>query len=188
LILFPGHVTPSHCGPLDFPNITVFTIGERYFQIREARQAIKMLYLRIRSGLPPWLVEELEEPKLSLHVVRDWRLEKKYVDRGIFFRSLHPIYNPLVKDSEATFLRGAAYAYYRFKQDAIADTLDQVLRSPHYDFHLCQELLELGCLDEFGRDQQAYAFLEDYEAHAQGDGEPQPDGNFGQEQSMDGIY
>ena len=188
LTLFPGYITPNNCGPLDFPNITVYTLGERYCQVRDARQAIMVLYSRIRGILPQWLVEELEDARYLLYNVREESLAKKYVDRGDFFRSLHPVYNPLIKESEATFLRGAAYAYYRYNQAALADAIDQVLRTPHFDFHLCRELLELGCLDEFGRDEQAYRFMENYEAHAKGDGNPQPDEDPGDDdQAMDGL-
>jgi hypothetical protein len=188
LVLFPGYVTPSQCGPLDFPNITVYTIQDRFYQIREARQAVQSLYFRIRGVLPLWLVRELEDEKFVLYVAREGTLEKKYVDREGFFRSLHPVYNPLIRDSEATFLRGAAYAYYRFNQDSLADALDQVLRTPHFDFQLCRELLELGCLDEFGRDEEAFRFLESYEEHAEGDGDPQPDQIFANhDQVMDGV-
>jgi len=120
--------------------------------------------------LPQWLVEELDDPRFTLYVARGEALEKKYVDRGSFFQSLHPVYNPLVMEREATYFRGAAYAYYRFRQDAIGDTIDQVLRSPHYDHQLCRELLELGCLDAYGHDERAYRFLEQYEELAKGEG------------------
>jgi hypothetical protein len=145
--LFPGHVFPNQCGPLDLPNVTALNLGERYVQLREARFSIISLYNRLREVLPRWLVEELDDPRFTLYVVRGEKLEKKYVNWGKFFRSLHPVYNPLVMEHEATYFRGAAYAYYRFQQDSIADTIDQVLRSPHYDHQLCRELLELGCLD-----------------------------------------
>jgi hypothetical protein len=112
----------------------------------------------------------LDDPRFTLYVVRGEKLEKKYVERGNFFRSLHPVYNPLVTEQEAVYFRGAAYAYYRFRQDAIADTIDQVLRAPHYDYQLCRELLELGCLDAYGHDERAYQFLEQYEDLAKGDG------------------
>jgi len=169
-VLFPGHVHPNQCGPMDLPNVTAINLGERFVQLREARFAVISLYSRLREDLPRWLVEELDDPRFTLYVARgDEKLEKKYVDRGNFFRGLHPVYNPLITDREAMYFRGAAYAYYRFRQDAIADTIDQLLRSPHYDHHLCRELLELGCLDQYGKDEQAYQFLEQYEDHAKGE-------------------
>jgi hypothetical protein len=168
-VLFPGLIYPNQCGPLDLPNVTAMTLGERYVQLREARFSIISLYSRIREVLPRWLVEELDDPRLTLYVARGEELEKKYVDRGNFFRSLHPVYNPLVTEREAMYFRGAAYAYYRFRQDVIGDTIDQLLRSPHYDHQLCRELLEMGCLDEYGRDEKAYRFLELYEDLAKGE-------------------
>jgi hypothetical protein len=173
--LFPGHVFPNQCGPMDLPNVTALNLGERYVQLREARFSIISLYNRLREVLPRWVVEELDDTRITLYVVRGERLEKKYVNRGTFFRSLHPVYNPLVTEHEATYFRGAAYAYYRFRQDSIADTIDQVLRSPHYDHHLCRELLELGCLDSYGRDAEAYQFLEQYEDLAKGEGDDEPE-------------
>jgi hypothetical protein len=155
---------------MDLPNVTAMNLGERFVQLREARFAVISLYSRLREDLPRWLVEELDDPKFTLYVARgDEKLEKKYVDRANLFRGLHPVFNPLITDREATYFRGAAYAYYRFRQDAIADTIDQLLRSPHYDHHLCRELLELGCLDQYGKDEQAYQFLELYEDHAKGE-------------------
>jgi len=170
-VFFPGYITPNYCGPLDLPNVTATNLGERYLQLREARQSIITLNNRLRKDLPSWLVKELDDAKFALYGVKGEKLEKKFVDRASFFRSIHPVFNPLITDSEATFLRGAAYAYYRFRQDAIANTIDEMLRSPHYDFQLCRELLELGCLDLVGMEETAYRFLEEYENHARGEGE-----------------
>jgi len=165
---FPGQVLPHHCGPLDYPNVTATTIGERFVQLREARLAVIALHSRVEESLPRWLVEELKDNRFMLYVGRGNKLEKKYVDRGELFRNLHPVYNPLITDSEARFLRGVAYAYYRFRQDALGDAIDQLLRAPHYDFQLCRELLELGCLDDFRKEDLAYSFLEQYEDLAKG--------------------
>jgi hypothetical protein len=183
-VLFPGQICPNHCGPMDLPNVTALTIGERFVQLREARFAIISLHSRLREVLPQWLVEELDDPRFTLYSVQGEKLEAKYVDRGNFFRSLHPVFNPLITELEATYFRGAAYAYYRFRQDTIADTIDQVLRSPHYDYQLCRELLELGCLDEYGHDDRAYQFLEQYEDLAKGEDDG---GNGGYDRDMQEV-
>lgn len=78
--LFPGHVFPNQCGPLDLPNVTALNLGERYVQLREARFSIISLYNRLREVLPRWLVEELDDPRFTLYVVRGEKLEKKYVN------------------------------------------------------------------------------------------------------------
>ena len=69
--LFPGQVYPNQCGPLDLPNITAFTLGERFVQLREARFAIISLYSRLREELPRWLVEELDDPRLTWYEERN---------------------------------------------------------------------------------------------------------------------
>ena len=51
-VLFPGHVYPNQCGPVDLPNVTALTIGERFTQLREARFSIMSLYSRLREVLP----------------------------------------------------------------------------------------------------------------------------------------
>jgi len=176
ITLFPGLVYPNQSGPLDFPSVTAKTIGDRFEQIRQARHAIHELFQEVRTAFPYWLVQELDDAKMVLYTLRDNKLRTKYVDRADFFRGMHAIYNPLVTSTEATFFRGAAYAYYRFRQDSLADTIDQVLRTPHYDHNLCRELLELGCLDTYDmpKEIQAYNFIRDYEEYAKGDEEPEP--------------
>jgi hypothetical protein len=87
----------------------------------------------------------------------------------MFFRIIHPTYNPLITQAEATFLRGACYALQKFQYTLRASTIDQVLRSPQLDVYVCTKLLAMGCLDRDDREERAFAFLESYEAQAQGD-------------------
>src|ERR1700729_88311 len=78
-------------------NVTAVIIEDRFHQIREARHIILTLYICTRMSLPHWLVEQLDDPKLVLYMAKEGKLVRKYVDRGDFFHSLHPIYNPLIK-------------------------------------------------------------------------------------------
>ena len=87
----------------------------------------------------------------------------------MFFRIIHPVFNPLVTSQEAVFLRGACYALHKVQCEAIAAAIDNVLRSPQMDIHMCTELLLRGCLDREDIDEEAFRFLEDYEDMAQGD-------------------
>jgi hypothetical protein len=87
----------------------------------------------------------------------------------MFFRIMHPTFNPLLTEAESTFLRGACYALRKFQHDLVAEAIDHTLRAPQLDVHMCQSLLRMGCLDRDDLDDRAYHFLEEYEAKAQGD-------------------
>jgi hypothetical protein len=53
--------------------------------------------------------------------------------------------------------------------------MDHILHSPHFDYQLCRKLPKLGCLDDHSKEDEAYRFLEYYEEHTEGEGEPEPD-------------
>jgi hypothetical protein len=114
-------------------------------------------------------IEEIESPLVSIFSLHGKSLVERKVSRGMFFRVLHPTYNPLISRAESTFLRGAAYALRRYQHDLIASAIDHMLRAPQWDIHMCIELRGLGCLDDDEHDEEAYRFLEEYEDMAQGD-------------------
>jgi len=87
----------------------------------------------------------------------------------MFYRIIHPTFNPLVSRQEATLLRGACYALREFQHDIMAEAIDRLLRQPQMDQFMCGELLLRGCLEGEGDREKAYRFLEDYEAMAEGD-------------------
>ena len=59
----------------------------------------------------------------------------------MYFRVMHPTFNPLVTRSEAVFLRGACYSFRKFESNTLATAIDTVLRSPQLDTHVCQKML-----------------------------------------------
>ena len=168
-LVFPGLVWPNSFGPLDLPTVSARTLGERLMGLRKLRESIVTFIARVRELLTPWQLEEAEHPLVVLYTLHGNRLIKKRVNRAMFFRIIHPVFNPLVTSQEAVFLRGACYALHKVQCEAIAAAIDNVLRSPQMDIHMCTELLLRGCLDREDIDEEAFRFLEDYEDMAQGD-------------------
>jgi hypothetical protein len=101
--------------------------------------------------------------------MRGRQLTEKKVSRAMFFRIIHPTFNPLVTNAEAIFLRGACYSLRKFQFNTIATAIDELLRSPQLDTHVCQKMLARGWLDQDGVSDEAFRFLEEYEDLAQGD-------------------
>ena len=67
-VLFLGNVYPTQCGPLDLPNVTAMTLGERFIQLREAHFSVISLHSRLHEVLPQWLVEELDDLRFTLYI------------------------------------------------------------------------------------------------------------------------
>ena len=140
-LIYPGVIWPNNFGPLDFPPIMSHTWGERYRALRKARASVVNFISRIRKSLTPWQIEEIESPLIMLFTMRDRRLTEKKVSRAMYFRVMHPTFNPLVTRSEAVFLRGACYSFRKFESNTLATAIDTVLRSPQLDTHVCQKML-----------------------------------------------
>jgi hypothetical protein len=168
-LIFPGILWPDSFGPLDLPHVSAQTIGDRYYGLRKIRKSLVHFISRVREVLNPWQLHEIESPLITLYRRSGDRLVENPVNRAMFFRIIHPTFNPLLTSAEATFLRGACYALQRFHFTLRASTIDHVLRMPQYDAHVCFKLLGMGCLDRDDREERTFCFLEDYEAQAQGD-------------------
>jgi hypothetical protein len=168
-LVLPGLLWPNNFGPLDLPHVAARTLGERYQGLCQLRRSIMNFIQQVRQLLTPWQITEAESPYFALFSLHGIQLVETRVNRAMFFRIIHPCYNPLITRIEAVFLRGACYIFQRFQQLHLAETVDLLLRSPQLDVYMCRELLELGCLDRNGKDDEAYRFLEDYEDMAQGD-------------------
>ena len=168
-LIFPGVVWPSNFGPLDFPPMTSKTWGQRYRSLHKAHESIRNIIARVRRTLTSWQIEEIESPLITLYTMHDRQLMEKRVSRAMYFRVMHPTFNPLVTDSEAVFLRGACYSFRRFQFNNFAASIDNLLRSPQLDTHVCQTMLDKGWLDREGVSIEAFRFLESYEDLAQGD-------------------
>ena len=167
-LIFPGMLWPSSFGPLDFPQVSARTIGERLAGLRRTRQSLVAFVDRVRSSLTPWQLKEAHSKTITLFTEEGNRLVEKEVSRYLFFRIIHPTFNPLITRREARFLRSACYAMHSFQHDVVATGIDNALRTPQLDMHLCERLLEKGCLEEDGDDAEAFRILEEYEGNAQG--------------------
>jgi hypothetical protein len=76
-----------------------------------------------------------------------------------FWQRIHPVWNPLLKPIEATFLRGVIYALYGDGQIETAERIEAILRTPHYDDWEVRELVALGALDSEFREDEALAYF-----------------------------
>ena len=168
-LVYPGLLWPNSFGPLDLPPVIDHTIGDRFESMRRMRKSIVAFIGRVRSMLLPWQIEEIESPLLTLFTIRGRRLFEKKVNRDMFFRILHPTFNPLITRPESNFLRGACYAFRKLQFEQLANSIDHLLRTPQLDIHVCSKLLEMGCLDNDDLEEKAFRFLEEYEDEAQGD-------------------
>jgi hypothetical protein len=154
---------------MDLPAVVDQTIGERFEGMRKMRRSIAAFIGRVRGMLLPWQIEEIESPLLTLFTIHGRRLLERKVNRDMFFRILHPTFNPLVTRSESNFLRGACYAFRKLQLEQLANSIDQLLRTPQLDIHVCSKLLAMGCLENDDLEEKAFRFLEAYEDEAQGD-------------------
>lgn len=141
----------------------------------QARKSLRTFVARVRAMFAQWQLMELDAPTLKLFTLHGRQLLERRVNRGLFFRVIHPTYNPLLTRVEATFLRGACYALREFHHDFVAEAVDRVLRGPQMDEYLCRELLKLGALDEDRLREEGYRFMEKYEGMAQGNGDESED-------------
>lgn len=167
-IVYPGTIWPSEFGPTDFPLITAETIGDRLEQLRTTRLKIVFFIAKVLGMLTPHQRRELYEPQITVYFMKGRLLVEQKVDRMMFFRILHPTFNPLVLRSEATLLRGACYILRQIRQGQAADAVDRLLRTPQLDEYLCRELLDRGCLEEEEQMARAKGILEMYESSATG--------------------
>ena len=168
-LVFPGIVWPNNFGPLDLPHSVADTWGQCYHVLRQTHESILKFIAQVRRSLTPWQLEEIESPLITLYTMRDHHMRQKRVSRAMFFRVMHPTFNPLIMNAEAVFLGGACYSLYKFQYNTMATTIDNLLQSPHLDTYVCQKMLASGWLDREACDDEAFHFLERYEDLAQGD-------------------
>lgn len=169
-LVFPGVIWPNSFGPLDMPHVSARTLGQRLSEMRQVRQALRGFVEKVRHMLTPWQRAEAESPTVLVFSIEDRKLVGHQVDRDLFFRILHPTFNPLFTRDEATFLRGACYILRASRQEGVARSVDDLLRHPQMDEFLCIKLLGLGCLDREDREEEAIRALEKYEDMADGEG------------------
>jgi hypothetical protein len=148
--IFPEvvHNTPS--GPYNLPTIQCATWGQRVDRMFEGRLAVRNIIERVTNAIPSHQLEELRRPLITMFLTdSSGALRESTLDRQFFFSTLHPCFNPFLRPSEATFLRGACYHFRQLQQNVMADAVDVLLRSPQYDDFYCRKLLEIGCLEQF---------------------------------------
>lgn len=167
-LIFPGIIWPHCFGPLSVGTNTAETIGDRLDQILESRAKVVTFIKQVRSTLAGIQPDDLDLPVLTLFTVRGRRLLPFRVNRGTFFRVIHPCFNPLITEEEASYLRGACYLLHHYSSDEMASSVDILLRTPQMDEFLCRELLAAGCLDKPGMEETTIKVLERYEGLARG--------------------
>jgi hypothetical protein len=168
-LVLPGLLWPNSFGPLDLPHVVARTLGERFRGLCELRKSIMRFIVQVRQMLTPWQITEANSAFFTLFALHGTQLVETRVNRAMFFRIIHPTFNPLITRVEAVFLRGVCYIFRQFQQYHFAETIDLLLRSPQLDEFMCRSLLELGCLDKDGKEEEAYHFFQHYEDAAQGD-------------------
>lgn len=167
-LIFPGIIWPQCFGPLALGTNSAKTLGDRLSQIRATRSKILVFISQVRTMLHSINSEDLDLPTITLFIARTRRLLPFRVNRPSFFRVVHPCFNPLITEDEASYLRGACYLLHKHCSDEMATSLDRLLRTPQMDEFLCKELLATGCLDNPGREDVTMRVLERYEAMARG--------------------
>lgn len=167
-LVFPGVIWPNCFGPQAINSNSATTLGDRLNQIITSRSKISTFLEQVRATLINTNSEEIESPTITLYLVRGLRLVPFRVNRASFFRVVHPCFNPLVTEDEATYLRGACYLLHEHNADEMALSVDRLLRTPQMDEFLCRELLASGCLDSLGMGDTTIKVLEKYEKLARG--------------------
>lgn len=167
-LIFPGILWPNCFGPLAITSNSARTIGDRLNQIIVSRSKVITFLEQVRTTLAGTYSNDLKSPVLTLFTARGRRLLPFRVNRASFFRVIHPGFNPLVTEEEASYLRGVCYLLHKFNSDNMASSVDCLLRTPQMDKFLCRELLATGCLDDPHMGDTAIKVLECYERLAQG--------------------
>ena len=83
------------------------------------------------------------------------------MDRIYLWQRIHPVWNPLFKPVESTFLQGDIYVYYGEGKAASAEELERLLRTPHFDDWEVRELIALSALDNEFREQEALRYFKE---------------------------
>ena len=162
--IFPGRLAPTYEWPLNVPRSNAITFRDRIVELREARREVERIYQETsRSLTRPQLAESLT-PYITLHKrisPNSLQLTPIKMDRIYFWQRIHPVWNPLLKPVEATFLRGAIYVFYGEGKTEKAEGLERLLRTPHYDDWEVRELVSLGALDNEFREPEALEYFKE---------------------------
>lgn len=126
-LIYPGVIWPSSFGPLDMPHVGVQTIQEHFSEMCSNHCTLVTFVEKIRSMLTPWQWAEAESSTILLFSLVDQKLVDYRINRDLFFRVLHPTFNPLFSKSEATFLRGVCYILWASQHKSIAELVDILL-------------------------------------------------------------
>ena len=138
----PGSPLPS---PMDTERIEDLMLPPPHHQLPHPPVFLRPNHFRQErdnfiDGLS-WQPNGTHNPCFSpLYTVNGRCLVEKKVNQNMFFQIMHPTFNPLILNAEATFLQGACYALYRFNYELVANTINNLLHSPQMDFHMCSKL------------------------------------------------
>lgn len=161
-LIFPGRIAPLFDYPRDTPPSSASTYLDRVRELRIARREIEAIYQTTYGSLSAEQARECLRQYVTVYrrvsPTSDQLIPVK-VDRLYFFQRLHPTWNPLIKPLEASFFRGAIYAYYSSKRHDEARALEDLLRVPHFDDWEARELTAMGALDDEAREDEALEYF-----------------------------
>jgi hypothetical protein len=122
-----------------------------------AQCEVETTYQKVGKGLSRSHVMECLHPHITLYeriTPGLSQLTAIKMDHMYFWQQIHPVWNPLLKPIEATFLWGVIYTLYGDGQIEMAERIETILRTPHYDNQEVRELVALGALgSEFQEDE-----------------------------------
>jgi len=172
--IFPGRLAHTHEWPLDVVRTNAINFQERVAELRQARREVEKIYQITCRALTKVQLAESLTPHIILYKrisPNSLQLIPIKMDRIYFWQRIHPVWNPLIKPVEASFLRGAIYVFYGEGKPEKAEELERLLRTPHYDDWEARELVALGALDNEFREEEALGYFkeiddEHWEYHA----------------------
>ncbi|KAF7980321.1 hypothetical protein HWV62_38731 [Athelia sp. TMB] len=163
-LLWPEQPRISHGqDALEIQHSNARTDSARLLEMAFLRQDIEVMLHRASEGLSINERNECRQPYITLykrHTPTSSHITKVHVDHIFANIHMHPVYNPLVKAVETTFLHTAAYFLANKGRAQLADKIDRLLRTPHYDDWEARKLTCLGALETKFREDEAAPYFE----------------------------
>ncbi|KZP28134.1 hypothetical protein FIBSPDRAFT_948027 [Athelia psychrophila] len=162
-LIFPGSPIPSSRHSLPVASSTADHWMGRVRELQIRRQNVELVHQFASESLT---AEEQQECRSSVLIFykrlapNSDQLGRVRVDRAYAHARMHPVWSPLVKSTEAAFLRTAAYFMCRKGQQASADRIDQLLRTPENDDWEIREMVCRGSLEDAHRADECLRYFE----------------------------
>lgn len=163
--VLPHSIDNTPNGACDIPPYSATTWSSRVDEFHDLRRATNCIISDTIKCLTVDQNNECNCSTISIFRLHHGRLVPTATDRTSFFERLHPSFNPFVTVSEGIFLRSAVYILRETPSYiALADSIDILLRTAHYDTWLIRELI---AMDRLGlsrrRDDDTFRFIENVE-------------------------